>query len=405
MATMSNGNENRSSFRDALPINPNGLPTVQLDTAHSPLKVLAQPSLLRAFVHGEKIRPIHMRIGITGACNMRCSFCNFHSPNESQFYDRFSYKDSIPADKCVSLFEEFSREGGKAITFCGSGECTIHPAYAEIANAGHAMGLRIGLITNGAMLHTVRIADCVTNTHCWVRIGMNAGTPSTFAQVTRHSSGTFLRILNSIQRIRDAALDPDFRIGLNYVITKDNYTEILKAVLLASGTGGHYIRFEPEFYTSLGHATIGSVLEEISGALQEAMTLSRADFEVSVPKLDRGPMDQTSTVEGKFLHCHYSRFVTAVGADGNLYPCPQVHLNERYRIGSVLESGYTNVLDGGPRDDWEKSNPLRTDLCKTCFYRPQNELLELLRRGLIDIEAAIGRYQIEVPSTLHAEFI
>ncbi|SBW23479.1 hypothetical protein FDG2_3795 [Candidatus Protofrankia californiensis] len=39
-----------------------------------------------------------MRIGIMGACNMRCNFCNFHSPNEENFYDLFSFKDSIKTD-------------------------------------------------------------------------------------------------------------------------------------------------------------------------------------------------------------------------------------------------------------------------------------------------------------------
>jgi radical SAM protein with 4Fe4S-binding SPASM domain len=146
-------------------------------------------------------------------------------------------------------------------------------------------------------------------------------------------------------------------------------------------------------------------MTEICNALEVAGRHSSEEFEISVPKLDRGPMDRTEAVEGDFIRCHYSRFVTAVGADGILYPCPQVHLNERYRIGNVVQEGYANVLDGGPRDEWERSNPHRTDLCKTCFYRPQNELLEWLREGRIDIEEALSGYQLEVPKTLHAEFI
>jgi radical SAM protein with 4Fe4S-binding SPASM domain len=116
-------------------------------------------------------------------------------------------------------------------------------------------------------------------------------------------------------------------------------------------------------------------------------------------------MDRVEEVEGDFEHCHYSRFVTAVGADGNLYPCPQVHLNSRYKIGNVLEDGYLNVLEGGPRAEWEQSNPRRTDLCKSCFYRPQNELLEFLRRGDIHLDDALSAYATEIPRTLHGDFV
>jgi radical SAM protein with 4Fe4S-binding SPASM domain len=393
------------SYRSARPQNSDGLPEVTLDQAHAPDKVLAHEDLLRKFVNGETFRPIHMRIGIMGACNMRCNFCNFHSPNEENFYDLFSFKDAIPTDKSVKLMREFAESGGRAVTFCGSGECTIHRGYTEICAAGHEAGLRIGLITNGSRLHRQEIADCVINTHTWVRIGLNAGTEATFNEITRDRERTFSTFFGAVSRLREQAVDPEFRIGFNFVITRQNYKEIVQAAHAVRDSGAHYVRFEPEFYSSMGHETIEEVMAEVSASLSEVAALSSEEFEISVPKLDRGPMDQVEEVEGDFEHCHYSRFVTAVGADGNLYPCPQVHLNSRYLIGNVLEDGYLPVLEGGPRAEWEASNPRRTDLCKSCFYRPQNELLEWLRRGQIKIDDALNNYRVEVPQALHTDFV
>jgi radical SAM protein with 4Fe4S-binding SPASM domain len=398
-------NVQEPAYHAARPVNRTSLPIVSLDQAHAPDKVLAHGEMLRQFVLGEQIRPIHMRIGIMGACNMRCHFCNFHSPNEENFYDLFSFKDSISTENSIGLLHEFAGTGGRAVTFCGSGECTIHPGYAQICRAGKEAGLRIGLITNGSRLHQPGIAECIAATHTWVRVGLNAGTEATFADITRDREGTFGRFVESVGRLRAAAQDPDFRIGFNYVITARNYLEIRQAAALALESGAHYVRFEPEFYSALGHETIQDVMAEVTGALSEVSALGTDDFEVSIPKLDRGPMDQVDDVEGDFEHCHYSRFVTAVGADGHLYPCPQVHLNSRYRMGDVLQDGYAHVLEGGPRAEWEASNPRRTDLCKSCFYRPQNELLELLRRGQIQLDKALADYQVEVPRTLHADFV
>jgi radical SAM protein with 4Fe4S-binding SPASM domain len=376
-----------------------------MDAAHAPNKMLAHPELVRKFVDGETFRPVHMRIGIMGACNMRCNFCNFHSPNEKNFYDLFSFKDSIPTDKAITLMAEFAESGGRAVTFCGSGECTIHPGYTAICTAAHESGLRIGLITNGSRLNDHRIADCVARTHTWVRIGLNAGTKENFDRITSDHANTFASFEVTPRTLRAAAADPEFRVGFNFVITEDNHTEIGRAAALAARSGAHYIRFEPEFYSSLGHQTIEDVMPNVASSLAEAATLSTEEFEVSIPKLDRGPMDQVEAVEGDFEHCHYSRFVTAVGADGNLYPCPQVHLNSRYRIGNVLDEGYLQVLEGGKRAAWEESNPRRTDLCKSCFYRPQNELLEWLRRGSVHLDDALATYSVEVPRTLHADFV
>lgn len=389
----------------ARPANREGLPIVALDEAHAPNKVLAHPDLVRKFAAGEEFRPIHMRIGIMGACNMRCNFCNFHSPNEENFYDLFSFKDSIPTDKAVRLMQEFAATGGRAVTFCGSGECTIHPGYSKICAAAHEAGLRIGLITNGSRLSNPVVADCIAATHTWVRIGLNAGTAANFKDITRDHDGTFATFETTPRALRAAAVDPDFRVGFNYVITAQNYTEIRLAAALAARSGAHYVRFEPEFYTALGHQSVEEVMAAVSDALAEVAALGTEDFEVSVPKLDRGPMDQVEAVEGDFEQCHYSRFVTAVGADGNLYPCPQVHLNSRYLIGNVLQDGYLQVLEGGKRAEWEASNPRRTDLCKSCFYRPQNELLEWLRRGNVQLDEALGAYTTEVPRTLHADFV
>ncbi|MEY9932640.1 radical SAM protein with 4Fe4S-binding SPASM domain [Catenulispora sp. GP43] len=389
----------------ARPGNRADLPVVALDEAHAPNKMLAHPDLVRKFVAGEDFRPIHMRIGIMGACNMRCNFCNFHSPNEENFYDLFSFKDSIPTAKASGLMREFAATGGRAVTFCGSGECTIHPGYTEICQAAHDAGLRIGLITNGSRLGVDKVADCVAATHTWVRIGMNAGSEENFNRITRDHDQTYATFGDTPRRLRDAAVDPEFRVGFNFVITAENYHEIRPAAELAARSGAHYIRFEPEFYSALGHQTVEDIMAEVSEALNEVAGLSTEEFEVSIPKLDRGPMDQVEEVEGDFEHCHYSRFVTAVGADGNLYPCPQVHLNSRYLIGNVLEDGYLQVLEGGKRAEWEESNPRRTDLCKSCFYRPQNELLEWVKRGNVHLDEVLDTYAIEIPRTLHADFV
>ena len=68
---------------------------VKLDREHFPFKFLEHEHLMKDFLNGKEIYPIHCRIGLTNRCNLRCRFCNFHSENEKDFYDEFSYDDCI----------------------------------------------------------------------------------------------------------------------------------------------------------------------------------------------------------------------------------------------------------------------------------------------------------------------
>jgi len=398
-------NQESKSYMCMYPKNPEGKPVVNLDKVHTPLKMLAQADLIKKFAKGEEVFPIHVRIGITSSCNMRCNFCNFHSPNELSFYDCFNYNDKLSTEDTIAFLKVFAEKGGKAVTFCGSGECTTHPGYAEICRAANKMGLKIGLITNGTMLHNEDIARCIAETHTWVRIGMNSGTPESFNKITHYKPEGFMQIFRSIAFMKENAVEPDFRIGVNFVVTLENYKEMTLAAELARDAKAHYIRFEPEFYTALGHDTIEDREEEIEVLLLEAKNVESEDFEVSIPKLDRGRMAKTDEIEGDFTKCHYSKIVTALGADGYIYPCPQVHLGGKYRMGEAIKNGYDAWLKSGDREAWEEANPNRVDLCKTCFYRPQNELLEWALTGKIDIDKVFADYERDYPETIHALFI
>ena len=398
--------ENKLSYNDLYPQNHNGTLETKLDEQHSPFKILAHPELLKKYINGDNVNPLHIRMGLTNACNIRCKFCNFHSENESSFYNAFDFKDSNSTKSIISFMHEFYENGGRAVTFCGSGECTIHPGFKEICYECKKIGLQIGIITNGIMLRHNDIRECIAKTHTWVRIGMNAGNAKTYQLITGHQNAdAFSLMLDSVRYLHNNAIDKEFKIGLNFVITLDNYTEIVSATKLAKEAGADYIRFEPEFYTSLAHATIYPKLKEINHLLLEAETYIGNDFEVSIPKLDRGPMDNTNKIEGDFIKCHYCNFVTALGSDGFMYPCPQIHLNEKYRMGNAVKVGYSEWVKSGEKEVWMSEHLDRTQMCKTCFYRPQNELIEYLVTKKLDLEDVLKEYRENHLKTLHKNFV
>jgi radical SAM protein with 4Fe4S-binding SPASM domain len=395
----------KRSYKEASPRNAEGATKVSLDKAHSPFKVLSFPELIRAYAAGEKVHPLHIRMGITNRCNLRCNFCNFHSSNEESFYDAFNYNDTLETAEVIHFLSGFYRNGGRAVTFCGSGECTVHSGYKEISYQAKEEGLFLGLITNGTMFGNRDMLDCIAKTHTWVRIGLNAGTAASYSRIMNFHEAAFTHILDAVPYLRQHAVEKDFKIGLNFVVTLENCHEILKAAQLAKAANAHYIRYEPEFYTALAHDTIYQRIDEINQLFAEVKKLEDSSFEVSIPKFNRGPMINTDTVEGDFRKCHYSHFVTALGADGYMYPCPQIHLGMKYRMGSAVEQGYEAWVHSGQKEAWEEENSDRTEYCKTCFYRPQNELLEWIVNGSLDLEQVIEEYNRDNEETLHRYFV
>lgn len=378
---------------------------VKLDREHFPFKFLEHEHLMKDFLNGKEIYPIHCRIGLTNRCNLRCRFCNFHSENEKDFYDEFSYDDCIDKETILKFISEFARNGGKAITLCGSGEPTIHPDYVEVCNYANHQGVQIGLITNGSMLTNKKILNCISQTHTWVRVGLNAGSQKTYSNITQSNNVYSIKaILEAIKELKENAIDTEFKIGLNYVITMDNYLEIVEATQKACEHHADYIRFEPEFYSALAHKTIYDYIEKIEHELLRAKEMENDMFEVSIPKLNRGAMTKTDKIEGDFDTCFYSEIVTALGANGCMYPCPQIHLNSDYNMGDISD-GYENWLKSSERKEWILAHRDRKKMCKTCFYRPQNEMLSYLKKGLVDYEDIYEDVKKAYGDIMHKNFV
>ncbi|WP_344033112.1 radical SAM protein [Streptomyces luteireticuli] len=347
----------------AAPKGPGAAETVGLGPALAPDKLLAHGALLRRFVDGDRLRPVHLRLALapdgTGS-----------TPSTG-----------LATHDAVRLLRGFADAGGRAVSFRGGGEPTAHPGYAAVCDAGHEAGLRLGLVTDGVRLGRPDVAECVASTHTWARVA--------FADDAT--------LLDDVGRLRQSAIDPDFRIGFHYVIGARNRTGILRAARAARGAGAHYIRFEtaPGAHDGPG-ALDATAAPDATAALTEAALLVTRDFEVHL-----APHDRDHPANGRFHRCHYSRFTATVGADGHLYPCPQVRTDSHYRTGDVVADGWAEALDGDARAAWEATDPLGTERCGSCFYRPQNELLEQLRAG----HGPASEYATEVPSTLHADFV
>jgi MoaA/NifB/PqqE/SkfB family radical SAM enzyme len=166
-----------------------------------------------------RIGPIRMDVAVTSACNFQCCFCKSHS-----YLKKDHVKSAFLSDEVIhNLFIDLKKLHVKEILFSGNGEPFLSEALIkEIKRQGK--NFKIEVLTNGSTLHKVdeELFDNLDK----LTISINSGDGSSH-QLTHGYPGDnkFAKIVKNIERLLKFA-NASNKIQLNYVITKDNISEM-----------------------------------------------------------------------------------------------------------------------------------------------------------------------------------
>ena len=100
--------------------------------------------------------PGFCQFAINNACNARCGFCNFaldKLPREDWIY--------VPRQAAVDAVAILHSQGVRYLVITG-GEPTLHPDLPAIVKHGTDLGMKVMLVTHGALLRAERIRELVT---------------------------------------------------------------------------------------------------------------------------------------------------------------------------------------------------------------------------------------------------
>ncbi len=137
-------------------------------------KLMYHPDRIADFLAGKSIIPIHIDIGVTKKCNLRCSYCY-------GIFQKFT-GEVISSKVLFNLFKQAGQIGIKSITVTGDGEPTLNPAIYDALLTGKRHGLDLGFATNG---HNLGYIERVTllKTLTWLRFNVSAYTVEGYKKV------------------------------------------------------------------------------------------------------------------------------------------------------------------------------------------------------------------------------
>jgi MoaA/NifB/PqqE/SkfB family radical SAM enzyme len=329
---------------------------------------------------GEQPAPVHLHFIISDLCNQDCSFCAYRIENYTESFSVIEADGTrnhnpnrmIPFDKAVEILEDFEGMGGKAVQFTGGGEPTVHPQCAQIMQRALDLGLDVALVTNGVRLPLV-LPQLMSAK--WTRISIDAAHQETYCAVRHVPSGHWDKVLANVRSLVAARLDATrpLTIGIGFVVTKENWGEVVDGARLARDLGADNMRISAMFQPDDDHY-FAEFHDEAVALCAEAETISGNGFTVINNFGTR--LSDLELHSPDYKRCGYQNFTTYIGGDMNLYRCCVLSYTERGAIGSLKSQRFRDLWESQSKHDDFARFDARS--CPRCQFNDKNRAINHL---------------------------
>lgn len=283
-------------------------------TPYSQLKIFRHKDLLSRLENAERCNPLYIRIKPTNICNHNCYYCHYKNPYLA--LDEYNMNDMIPREKMLEIVEDMGKMGVKAVTFSGGGEPLVYPYIEETMEEVLNAGIDLSIITNGSMLKGRR-AELLARAS-WVRISIDSINAAKYAEIRGIGEEALPCLLNNIEAFAGMK-NKSCELGINFVIGKENYTEITQVAETMKSLGVNHVKFAPLFSndTEEYHKDIKDGVIATLNELGERLN----DEKFKIIDLYTSDFDNYEVFKRTYSRCPIKEFVCVIAANSKVYYC------------------------------------------------------------------------------------
>ena len=298
---------------------------------YSSYKLAWFPDKLNSLKYNNVIEPITIRIKPTNRCNHNCFFCVYRH-EVSNMHNTCNRTDEIPLYKMKEIIKDISNMGVRGITYSGGGEFLVHRNANKILEATIESRLSLSLITNGQRIkgETAKLLKKAK----WIRVSMDYYSPESFVISKRGTENMFAELCKNI---KEFTKDGNSDIGVNYVVTKENYKHLEDSIQLAIELGMKNIRYSPvwvpdfeSYHQFLFHSVMRSI-KEIQEKYKDDITVYYS-YKIAEKAAERA-----------YSQCYFQQVVPVIGADLNVYNCHNKAYSPNGCIGSIKDQKFSEL--------------------------------------------------------------
>lgn len=245
----------------------------------------------------------------------------------------------METDRAMRLVQEISAAGCLSIEWTGGGEPTAHKDHEAIFQSSVDIGLLNALVSNGLSWSPRLIRDILPK-FSWVRVSIDAGTAETFAQTRQTPLTSFGRVIKHTTELGEAiaAQNSQCVLGTGYVVTVDNWKELVDGVRISRETGARYVRLAAMF-SNEGTKPYTEIYAAIKDLIGEARQLYECDS-FRIIDLFRERIQDLADGTPEYSGCPKMWYNTYVADDLNIYKCCVTSFSKWGIIGSIKDKTF-----------------------------------------------------------------
>jgi len=340
---------------------------------YSSLKIFHHKEILDMIDEGRRVTPLYIRMKPTNLCNHHCAYCSYGRgkvENQTAVRDSVKNTDMIPWTKMQEIIRDFGEMGVKAVTFSGGGEPLTYPKIIETVQMMKARKIDLSLITNGHLL-SGQIAEHFYDAK-WVRVSFDSPNAAEYAVLRNISVNSFQTVCNNIQSFA-ANKAKNCILGINFVISKANYTRVYEAAELLKSLGVNNVKFAAVVDNQANyHNKLKDIVIEQIHRAQEKLA---SDNFVIVNNYESDWMDKNFTVQ-EFPKCYTCKLVTVIAADSKVYYCHTRAYDTHAVLGDLANQSFKTVWFSEEVTKKLANLQPKVDCKNFCVYEERNKLIQ-----------------------------
>jgi len=299
-----------------------------------PIKIFKNHEIIEHLYNGY-IPPVHIQLIPTNKCNLNCSFCSCKKRNK---------KDELTTTQIAKICYTVSKLGCKSATITGGGEPLMHPKISMILELLRNYKIKVGLVTNGLLLHKLNQEDF--NKITWCRISCCD------ERVFDKPAQEILDVATKCGRNVDWAF--------SYVVgSKFNPTKLNAHIRFANEHNFTHIRVVSDLCDLEHTDDMDWIKQNVTEDDSRVIYQGRKRYDV-------GQKD-----------CWISLLKPVIGADGKIYPCCGVQYAHENQDLDLPESMCMGTIDD-LAELYKKQIPFNGLQCDRCYYKNYNNILGMM---------------------------
>ena len=259
--------------------------------------------------------PKFLILEVTNRCNLNCIHCSVCA-NEGK-------RSELTTKEWTTVIADAASMGTQALGLSG-GEPLLRKDIFEIAAQGTSRGLQVGLVTNGLLLNSERIAK-IKHLGLSVQVSLDGSKPWIHDKI-RDSPGCFKKLMSKLELLKKEEVN----LTIATVATKQNYYDLPELLNLSESLGASAFRVQPFFPVGRGSRYKNDLdldskdTKEISMFLKEACKHTKMQTSGFYFQFLLDQEEVSDAVAGQDAACSGGYDFAGITPEGFVYPCSHV---------------------------------------------------------------------------------